>query len=99
MLTRGLLPVAFLAPPALAAPAPPSDSTVFVDCTDARRGVFHTHVTLPVAAGPMTFVYPKWIPGEHTPTGPLTQMAGLHVSAGSSELPGRRDPVHFFAFP
>src|SRR5258706_9078819 len=98
MLTRGLLPVAFLAPPALAAPAPPPDSSVFVDCTDARRGVFHTHVTLPAAAGPMTFVYPKWIPGEHTPTGPLMQMVGLHVRAGGSELAWRRDPVDLFAF-
>jgi predicted metalloprotease with PDZ domain len=98
MLKRGLLAVALLATSALAAPAPPPDSTVFVDCTDARRGVFHTHVALPAVAGPMTFVYPKWIPGEHTPTGPLMQMAGLHVHAGSGELAWRRDPVDLFAF-
>src|SRR5258706_15285404 len=98
MLTRGLLPVAFLAPPALAAPAPPPDSSVFVDCTDARRGVFHTHVVLPAMAGPMTFVYPKWVPGEHTPTGPLMQMAGLHVHAGEREVAWTRDPVDLFAF-
>jgi predicted metalloprotease with PDZ domain len=81
-----------------------SAATVFVDATDARRGLFHTHVTLPATAGPMTFVYPKWIPGEHTPTGPLMQMAGLHVracSAGNSacpELAWSRDRIDMFAF-
>src|SRR5438094_418481 len=72
--------------------------TVFVDATDARRGVFHSHVTLPVKSGPMTFVYPKWIPGEHTPTGPLMQLAGLHVRAGGAEIPWSRDRVEVFEF-
>lgn len=92
MLKRALL-LALFTLPLFAA-----ESTVFVDCSDAKRGVFHAHVTLPAAAGPMTFVYPKWVPGEHTPTGPLMQMAGLHVKAGGSELQWRRDPVDLFAF-
>ena len=46
----------------------------------------------------MTFVYPKWVPGEHTPTGPLMQMAGLHVRAGGAEIPWSRDRVDMFAF-
>ncbi len=75
-----------------------SEATIFVDCSDARRGVFHSHIVLPAAAGPMTFVYPKWIPGEHTPTGPLMQMAGLHVHAGEREVAWTRDPVDLFAF-
>jgi predicted metalloprotease with PDZ domain len=72
--------------------------TVFVDATDARRGVFHSHVSLPAGSGAMTFVYPKWVPGEHTPTGPLMQMAGLHVRAGGAEIPWSRDRVDLFAF-
>src|SRR5438128_10044503 len=72
--------------------------TVFVDATDARRGVFHSHVTLPAKSGPMTFVYPKWIPGEHMPTGPLMQMAGLHVRAGGNEIAWTRDKVEMFSF-
>jgi predicted metalloprotease with PDZ domain len=72
--------------------------TVFVDATDARRGVFHAHVTLPAKSGPMTFVYPKWVPGEHTPTGPLMQLAGLHVHAGAAEIPWSRDRIDVFAF-
>jgi predicted metalloprotease with PDZ domain len=74
------------------------EATLFVDCSDARRGVFHAHVVLPATAGPMTFVYPKWVPGEHTPTGPLMQMAGLHVHAGEREVAWMRDPVDLFAF-
>jgi predicted metalloprotease with PDZ domain len=75
-----------------------TESTVFVDCTDARRGVFHTRLKMAAVPGPMTLVYPKWIPGEHTPTGPLMQMAGLHLRADGRELVWTRDPVDLFAF-
>src|SRR2546423_4228567 len=73
-------------------------ATVFVDATDARRGVFHTHLTIPATAGAMTLVYPKWIPGEHMPTGPLMQMAGLHIRAGGNEIAWSRDRIDMFAF-
>jgi predicted metalloprotease with PDZ domain len=73
-------------------------ATIFVDATDARRGVFHSHLTIPATPGAMTLVYPKWIPGEHMPTGPLMQMAGLHVRAGNNEIAWKRDGVDVFAF-
>ncbi len=73
-------------------------ATVHVDASEARRGVFHTSITIPVKSGPFSFIYPKWIPGEHTPTGPLMQMAGLHVRAGGREIPWTRDVVDMFAF-
>jgi predicted metalloprotease with PDZ domain len=72
--------------------------SVNVDATDARRGVFHSHVTIAATAGPLTLVYPKWIPGEHMPTGPITQLAGLHFKANGSELAWSRDRVDPFAF-
>src|ERR1700686_4270162 len=34
-----------------------------VDLRDATRYVFHARLSLPVKPGPMTLVYPKWIPG------------------------------------
>jgi len=83
---------------ALSTLAAENAASVFVDATDAHRGVFHSHLVIPAAAGAMTLVYPKWIPGEHTPTGPLMQLAGLHVRAGTSEVPWTRDPVDLFAF-
>ena len=72
--------------------------TVSVDATDCRRGIFHTHLTIAAKAGPLTLVYPKWIPGEHMPTGPITQLAGLHVRAHTTELEWSRDLVDPFAF-
>ena len=72
--------------------------TVLVDLTGARRGIFHSHIALPAAPGPMTLVYPKWVPGEHTASGPLMQMAGLHIRAGERELEWSRDRVEMFAF-
>ena len=73
-------------------------ASVFVDASDARRGIFHTSVTMPLKNGPAAFVYPKWVPGEHTPTGPLMQMTGLHVWAGGREIPWHRDAVEMFTF-
>jgi len=84
----------FLAATAFAA----DPATLFVDTTDARRGVFHAHLTIPAAPGPMTLVYPKWIPGEHMPTGPLMQTAGLHIRAGGNEIAWTRDRADMFAF-
>ena len=66
---------------------------ITLDATDAPRDVLHTHLTIPATAGPLALFYPKWIPGEHGPTGPIVQMAGLHVSANSQPLPWTRDPV------
>lgn len=83
---------------ALLAALPSFAATVAVDASEARRGIFHTAVTMPVKGGPFTFVYPKWVPGEHTPTGPLMQVVGLHVRAGGREIAWTRDPVDLFAF-
>src|SRR6476619_6117791 len=71
---------------------------ILVDATDARRGVFHSHMTIPAASGAMTLVYPKWIPGEHMPSGPLMQVAGLHVRASGNEIAWTRDAVEMFSF-
>ena len=72
--------------------------SVSVDARDARRGVFHSVVTMPTAPGPMRFVYPKWVPGEHAPSGPIAQVMGLRVTAGGQLLPWRRDAVDMYAF-
>jgi predicted metalloprotease with PDZ domain len=72
--------------------------SVSVDAREARRGIFHSVVTMPAAPGPMRFVYPKWIPGEHAPSGPIAQVMGLRVTAAGQMLPWRRDPVEMYAF-
>lgn len=69
-----------------------------VDLRDAPLHIFHAKLTLPVTAGSLTLVYPKWIPGEHSPTGPIMDFVGLKVSANGKEIPWRRDDVDMFAF-
>jgi predicted metalloprotease with PDZ domain len=67
-----------------------------VDATDAPRGIFRTHMVIPAAPGPLVLAYPKWIQGEHAPTGPIMQVAGLLVHANNEAIPWRRDPLDPF---
>jgi predicted metalloprotease with PDZ domain len=69
-----------------------------VDATDAPRNILHSTVTIPVASGAVTLVYPKWIPGNHRPTGPVQNLTGLHIKSGSHELDWQRDLVDMWAF-
>src|SRR5512139_3233438 len=79
-----------------ASSARPLDLTV--DATDAPRGIFHARLVVPASPGPMALAYPKWIQGEHTPTGPIAQLVGLSIKAGSAVVPWRRDPIDQFLF-
>jgi len=69
-----------------------------VDATDAPRNILHATVTVPVASGAVTLVYPKWMPGNHRPTGPIQNLTGIHIKAGSAELEWQRDLVDMYAF-
>ena len=69
-----------------------------VDASEAARNVLHTTVRIPVKPGPFSFFYPKWIPGEHSPTGPLNDMVGLRLTANGKPVAWTRDPVEMFAF-
>jgi len=76
--------------------APPIE--LHVDASEAPRKIFHVRMAIPAPPGPLTLVYPKWIPGEHGPTGPIVNLAGLRIEANGRELPWRRDPRDMFAF-
>lgn len=70
-----------------------------VDATDLSHGIFSVHETIPVAVpGPSVLLYPKWLPGNHSPTGPIDKVAGLKISAGGKPLTWTRDPVDVYAF-
>jgi predicted metalloprotease with PDZ domain len=71
---------------------------VRVDARDAPRRLFHVQMTIPAKPGPMTLVYPEWIPGEHGPTGPITDFVGLKISGAGKAIEWRRDPVKMTAF-
>ncbi len=85
------------------APAPLQRSTlapisIAVDATDAPRKILHARLMIPVKPGPLTLFYPKWIPGEHGPTGPITDLAGLKFTAAGKTIAWRRDDVDMYAF-
>jgi predicted metalloprotease with PDZ domain len=73
-------------------------ATLVLDASRAADGIIEVRERIPAAAGAFTLVYPKWIPGEHGPTGPLHDLAALRISAGGSVLDWHRDPVDLYAF-
>ena len=87
-----LLPLLFVALAASAAPM-----VLHVDATSVASNVYHAHLTIPAAPGPLTLFYPKWIPGEHGPTGPINGLTGLRIMANGKSVPWLRDPVEMFA--
>jgi predicted metalloprotease with PDZ domain len=93
MLSRTLFLLAAACAPALAqAPV-----RLRVDATDVSRRVVHVQMTIPARPGPMTLLYPEWIPGEHGPTGPIANLVGLKISAGGTPLAWKRDSVNMYA--
>jgi predicted metalloprotease with PDZ domain len=70
-----------------------------VDATDIDRCIFRVRETIPVAGpGVMTLLYPKWLPGFHSPAAAIELFAGLEIHAGDLRLAWRRDPVEVHAF-
>lgn len=69
-----------------------------VDATDIGRRIFRVHETIPAQAGALTLLYPQWLPGNHSPTGPIDKFAGLKVTANGKVLPWVRDPLNVYAF-
>src|SRR5271154_5674294 len=88
----GLALAAGLAMPSRAAAQPGSlTMTVEVDVTEAPRKLLQARLHIPAKPGPLTLYYPKWVPGEHGPTGPITDLAGLKITAAGKPVVWRRD--------
>src|SRR3954469_17180746 len=110
---KSLLPILILLAAMLTAPAAAQKSkakpqmtvnmksepiTLFVDASEAPRKILHARESIPALSGPMTLFYPKWIPGEHGPAGPINDLAGLHFTVNGQEIPWRRDLLDMFTF-
>ncbi|MGZ2412315.1 putative metalloprotease with PDZ domain [Sphingomonas sp. F9_3S_D5_B_2] len=77
----------------------PGTLQLTVDATDVTRGIFKVHERVPVAAaGDLVLLYPKWLPGHHSPSGEIRKVAGLKVSANGQPLKWVRDPLDVYAF-
>ena len=66
--------------------------------TSSPLHLIHATMRIPASPGPLTLRYPKWLPGEHGPTGPIKNVAGMFVRANGSDIGWRRDPKDMFAF-
>ena len=77
----------------------PGVISLSVDASDVTRGIFQVSETIPVSeAGPLTLLYPKWLPGTHSAAGQISALAGIKIQAGGQPLHWQRDPVDVFAF-
>ncbi|MGA1989360.1 MAG: M61 family peptidase [Candidatus Sulfotelmatobacter sp.] len=77
-------------------PAAPPIVILAVDATTAPRKIFHATLKIPATSGDLTLYYPKWIPGEHAPDGPVIDLAGLKFFAAGKPLKWRRDLLDGF---
>ena len=69
-----------------------------IDASDTSRGIYRVVETIPVRPGPLTLLYPQWLPGNHGPSGPIASLAGIRVTAGGRAIPWMRDPSYVYAF-
>ncbi len=93
-----LLPLALLlvTPSLLQAQKTPIQITA--DLSEAPRKLYHAEVDIPVTAGPVSLTTPKWIPGNHRPTGPVDEITGVVFTANGKVLPWRRDDEDLYQF-
>ena len=88
-------------PPPIAEPRDqpyPGTIGLLVDITDVQRRVLRVHEHIPVQGKELTLLYPQWIPGNHSPTGPISKVAGLVVTANGNRIQWVRDRVDVYAF-
>jgi predicted metalloprotease with PDZ domain len=94
----GLVAAAWSLLAAGAAPGQTPYIKLDVDATDAARKVLHARLQIPAQPGKLTLLYPKWLPGDHSPTGPITDLVGLKMTAAGKNLEWRRDAEDMYAF-
>ncbi|HWZ85884.1 MAG TPA: PDZ domain-containing protein [Thermoanaerobaculia bacterium] len=76
----------------------PAPITLAVDASEAPKRIFHVTESIPAAPGALTLVYPKWIPGEHSPSGPITELVGLTLTKNGRPVPWKRVATEMWSF-
>src|SRR5437016_2558164 len=64
----------------------PGNIRLDVDATDIVRHLFRVHETIPVSGGAFTLLYPRWLPGNHSPSGRIEQLTGLTIRGGGKRI-------------
>jgi len=100
LLSPKCLLLALIATTAIATGAPAQNAspimTLLVDETQAARRIAFVHEEIQVRPGSLALAYPRWIPGEHGPTGPIQELAMLQIHSGNLTLPWTRDPEDIY---
>jgi predicted metalloprotease with PDZ domain len=76
----------------------PGGIRLSVDATDINRRILRVHETIPTRGGNIVLYYPKWIPGDHGPDGPLDRFAGLVIRDRGVPVEWIRDSEDMYAF-
>jgi predicted metalloprotease with PDZ domain len=71
---------------------------ITVDLSEAPRHLYHAEIDLPVKPGPVTFITPQWLPGDHAPNGEANAISGVQFTANGQTLTWRRDDVNLYEF-
>ena len=71
---------------------------ITADLTEAPRKLYHAEIDLPVKPGPATFITPEWIPGNHRPTGPVSDITGVAFSIDGKPVYWRRDDQNLYEY-
>ena len=71
-----------------------------VDITNTTDRVVKTHEEIPIEPGAkeLVLLYPQWIPGTHSPTGPVSDLAGIVTAVDGKRVQWVRDQVNMYAF-
>jgi predicted metalloprotease with PDZ domain len=88
-------------PAPIAAPADtpyPGTISLLVDVTNVADRILNVHETIPIKGRDITLLYPEWLPGTHSPSNPVEELAGLVVTANGKRIPWMRDRVNMYAF-
>ncbi|HVY69555.1 MAG TPA: hypothetical protein VHH73_06475 [Verrucomicrobiae bacterium] len=68
-----------------------------VDAREISRKLVHAREEIPVPAGKIALWYLKWIPGTHSPGGPLHNVAGMRLETPDGKpVPWRRDESEIY---
>jgi predicted metalloprotease with PDZ domain len=76
----------------------PGTISLLVDITNVNSRILNVHETIPIKGGAVTLLYPEWLPGTHSPSNPVAELAGLIVTARDKRVPWARDLVNIYAF-
>ncbi len=63
-----------------------------VDSREISRKLLHAREEIPVRPGKLALWFPKWVPGTHSPGGPVQNIGGLRLETPQgAAVPWRRD--------